>query len=128
MLLVGDIGGTNTRLGLIDPERGARNPVRLEVYPSGSAPNLETLVRRFLAGISEQPERAVFGVAGPIDEGIVKVTNLQWLVDSRALATALDGAPVRLCVCPPASGAAGSGRLARMHARTAPGWPRFQTC
>ena len=87
MILAGDIGGTNTRLALVDGD--PRQPVALEIYPSGDHASLEEMVRDFLAAHPAEPAAACFGVAGPVRDGRVRVTNVAWPVDGATLAEAL---------------------------------------
>ena len=90
MLLVGDIGGTNTRLALFKDD--ASEIVREEVYPSASYSSLSAAIDVFLgpkAGKRPRLRAATFGIAGPVVDGRVRTTNLPWLVDSRALARQL---------------------------------------
>ena len=87
MILAGDIGGTNTRLALVDGDE--RKPAALEVYPSGAHSSLEEMVRDFLAAHPATPAAACFGVAGPVQNGRVRVTNLAWPVDASSLASTL---------------------------------------
>ncbi len=87
MDIAGDIGGTHTRLALFDP--GTAGPAALEVYSSRDHDGLEAMVRAFLAAHPAQVERACFGVAGPVQNGHVKTTNLAWPVDARRVAEVL---------------------------------------
>ena len=87
MILAGDIGGTNTRLALFDGD--PRAPVALEIYPSAAHASLEEMVRQFLAEHPGKPVAACFGIAGPVRDGRVQVTNLAWPVDAATLATTL---------------------------------------
>jgi glucokinase len=96
MILAGDIGGTKTALALFTPEAGPRRPLAQANFPSGDYAALEDIVRAFLSGRNERVARASFGVAGPVVEGRVQVTNLPWVVDTQTLSHALGGVPVRL--------------------------------
>lgn len=88
MILVGDIGGTNTRLALFDEGSGEYLPLQLETYSSRNFSNLETIVRKFLG--ENRVRKACFAIAGPIIEGVCRATNLPWVIDSHDLAQALD--------------------------------------
>ncbi|APR75719.1 Glucokinase [Minicystis rosea] len=83
-VLVGDVGGTRTRLALY--ARDAEAPLAETIVPSGDHEGLEPIVQSFLA---EQggaaPYAAVFGVAGPVRNGTASITNLPWKLDERAL-------------------------------------------
>ncbi len=87
MILAGDIGGTNTRLALVGDD--PRAPAALEIYPSTDYASLEEIVRAFLAAHPAEPAAACFGVAGPVRDGHVRVTNLAWPVDGASLAAVL---------------------------------------
>ncbi len=87
MILAGDIGGTNARLALL-----VADEVRFEErYGSTDYAGLDALIARFLerarAGLGRAPrvDRACFGVAGSVTGARVKVTNLPWEIDARAL-------------------------------------------
>jgi glucokinase len=87
VILAGDIGGTNTRLAFVDGD--PRLPVALEIYPSGEHASLEEIVRAFLDAHPAELAAACFGVAGPVRDGHVRVTNLAWPVDAASVAAAL---------------------------------------
>lgn len=78
VVLAGDVGGTKTMLGLFS--KGAKRPAALavETYPSKEAPDLESVVERFLDLHDLPVMGACFGVAGPVTDGRSKVTNLPW--------------------------------------------------
>lgn len=93
-ILAGDIGGTNTRLALFD-EGNLRKPLVLKVYGSGDYESLLSIINRFYDEITPEggdfetenaewprPVRAGFGVAGPVDGKIVRLTNLPWVIDA----------------------------------------------
>ncbi len=85
MILAGDIGGTNTRLALFE-EAGTLQPGRSQTFPSREHPSFAAIVRSFLAGSDDRPDRACFGVAGAVRRGRVAATNLPWTLDEVALA------------------------------------------
>jgi glucokinase len=84
VFVIGDIGGTHTRLSLLAPT-GRR--VRHQVLSSREYPSLEAAVRAFLAPHKPAPKikAAAFGIAGPVVAGRVATTNLPWVVDAKAL-------------------------------------------
>ena len=73
--LVADIGGTNTRLALV--ENGG-NPRNVHVIEGDSVPDLETAVERYLAMIDDKPTNAVLTVAAPVDGDEITMTNRAW--------------------------------------------------
>jgi glucokinase len=93
MLLAGDIGGTKTNLAIFSLEAGPRAPLVEATFPSVRYPSLEALVSEFLAGVDWKPERASFGVAGPVVAGRATITNLPWVINETQLQTALDLSP-----------------------------------
>lgn len=106
LLLVGDVGGTTTRLALYEDGgrgRGAAgrrgDAVRLvepAAFPSRAAPSLEALVKEYLRRTGARPAGAAFGVAGPVVAGRAEITNLPWRLSEAALRRALGVRAVRL--------------------------------
>lgn len=92
-ILAGDIGGTSTRLALFEADN-LREPQVLKVYGSGDYESLLTIINTFFEEIDAEggggskwskPTRAGFGVAGPVDGNLVKLTNLPWVIDSERI-------------------------------------------
>ena len=104
MILAGDIGGTKTLLGLFDAVPARPRPVAVRAFGTLDHPDLQTLIAEFLkspdAGAARSAhgaiETACFGVAGPVVDETVKVTNVPWFVDARRVASALGIARVPL--------------------------------
>jgi len=89
VIVAGDIGGTNARLATFDVQAGRLLPVQELVYRSRSAPDLETIVRRFVDEARPSATAAALGVAGPVKNGRIETPNLPWVVDARRLADIL---------------------------------------
>jgi glucokinase len=104
MILAGDIGGTKTLLGLFDAVPARPRPVVVRSFGTLDFPDLPTMIAAFLeqdeaAGAQASHgaiESACFGVAGPVVDETVKVTNVPWFVDARRVATSLGLARVAL--------------------------------
>jgi glucokinase len=96
-LLVGDAGGTKTRLGLWEMPAGParRRPGRairiLEpvTFPSAAFESLEAVAREYLRQTGVRPVHGVFGVAGPVVGGRAQITNLPWRIAETRLRTVL---------------------------------------
>lgn len=94
-ILVGDIGGTRTRLSLYDA-RG-RSLLLDAVLPSREHATFDEIAQQFLSTSNQpHPSVAVLGIAGPIREGVATLTNLTWRLDARKLARSLGVAEVVL--------------------------------
>jgi glucokinase len=89
MILAGDIGGTNTRLALIDATDGELKIVAEKTFPSRERTSLEAAIAEFLSIHSSTLTRASFGIAGPVRNGRCEATNLPWVVDSKNVAKRL---------------------------------------
>jgi glucokinase len=97
MLLAGDIGGTKTLLGLFDAVPARPRPLATRAFGTLDHPDLQTIITEFLKTDEASAARAThgaiesacFGVAGPIVDETVKVTNVPWFVDARRVAAAL---------------------------------------
>ncbi|GAB0118350.1 glucokinase [Acidisoma sp. 7E03] len=92
MLIAGDVGGTKTRLALISAERGPRDFLAEQEYPSQDFPGLQPIIDTFLKthGQGGQVTHACFDVAGPVIDGRAHLTNLPWNLDERVLARDLN--------------------------------------
>src|SRR4051812_36606847 len=97
MILAGDIGGTKTLLGLFDAAPARPRPIAVRSFPTLDYPDLPTIIAEFLSQQEASDAReshggveaACFGVAGPVIDDTVQVTNVPWFVDGRRVAAAL---------------------------------------
>ncbi len=87
MYLAGDIGGTKTHLALYQDRGGKSLCIKDQKFPSQEFADLETIVKEFLKG--EVPEKACFGIAGPVKNGKSQATNLPWLIDASHMSKSL---------------------------------------
>jgi glucokinase len=87
-LLAGDIGGTKTLLSL--HAAADLRPLAQERYASADWPDLGSMLRHFLAGAAQQqaPAVACLAVAGPVQAGQARLTNLPWRLHEAELAAA----------------------------------------
>ena len=90
MILVGDVGGTNTRLAIIDVVKGQFNFLAEQTFPSREEPSLESALRKFLSNPTHSITLACLGVAGPVRHGRSEATNLPWVIDSQEIARQLN--------------------------------------
>lgn len=86
IVLAGDVGGTNARLALVEIDERDARVLHEAVYPSPAFPGLAPIVARFREETSMQPERACFGVPGPVVGGRVRTPNLAWSLDADEIA------------------------------------------
>ena len=96
MILAGDIGGTNTRLGVFAQAEGRLSGIAMRTYPSREHESLEVILDKFVAEHRGPVSAACFAIAGPVSEGRVATTNLAWRIDGERLAPRLGIASVRL--------------------------------
>jgi glucokinase len=90
MILAGDIGGTNTRLARAAPD--AEQRLRLQDvagYASREHSGLEEIVDRYRREHPGPIAAASFGVAGPVRDGVVRTTNLPWVIEASRVAALL---------------------------------------
>ena len=83
-VLSGDIGGTKTRLAIINVDGTQLHTEREQTYVSRGYAVFEELLAEFLQG-TEIPARAAFGIAGPVQGRVALTTNLPWRIDTDAL-------------------------------------------
>ena len=91
VVLVGDIGGTNTRLAVFE----GVDIRHKQTFCNAEVADFHACLTSFLEDVSIQPTAAVFGLAGPVDKGRIQMTNLNWTVDEAELTSRL-GIPVKL--------------------------------
>ncbi len=93
--LVGDVGGTNARLALIDAEGRVRN---LQIYSAADYATLGDIIADYLDQTvgRKRPPRAVIAVAGPVLDGEIEFTNLDWQVSEGELLAQFEFEAVRL--------------------------------
>jgi glucokinase len=87
MILAGDIGGTNTRLAVVAMEDRWPRVMVEQTFPSREHESFDEIVRQFLGQHGLTIKRACFGVAGPIRNRQVNLSNLPWVVDGDQLVT-----------------------------------------
>ena len=88
MILAGDVGGTKVHLALYNFVGGRLSLVRDNKFPSGEYASLDEVVKAFLgegAQTKDEIVAACFGCPGPVRDGRLKLTNLPWTLDERAL-------------------------------------------
>jgi glucokinase len=89
MILAGDIGGTNTRLALVEATPEGLRIVAQETFSSRERTSLEAAIAEFLHLHPCDLTGASFGIAGPVRNGRCEATNLPWVVDAKAVAKRL---------------------------------------
>lgn len=83
-VLSGDIGGTKTRLAVIEVNGTQVRTVREQSYASRDHTAFDELLGSFLQD-ADIPNRAAFGIAGPVQGRGVQTTNLPWRIDADQL-------------------------------------------
>ncbi|MCX6551390.1 MAG: glucokinase [Acidobacteria bacterium] len=99
MLLAGDVGGTNTRLGVFAPAEPRPVLLHARTYATTGFATLAAMLVRFLDDVGvgrDTLTAAAFGVAGPVVGDEVQLTNIDWRVNAGELAAALGVPRVRL--------------------------------
>src|SRR5262249_48137639 len=84
LVLAGDIGGTKTALAIVEVSGTRQSVRRLEVYASADHAGLEEIGESFLREERSKPEAAGFGVAGPVRDGVARITKLPWRLEARS--------------------------------------------
>ncbi|WP_267927252.1 glucokinase [Desulfolithobacter dissulfuricans] len=82
LVLAGDIGATKSDLCLCRETESGLVTVREQKYRNQEWNCLEAIIDDFLSLEPEKPRAACFGVAGPIRDNRVRMTNLGWTLDA----------------------------------------------
>jgi glucokinase len=96
--LVADVGGTRSRFGVSD---GPGRLSDIRIYETAARPSFAGAMADYLSDIGADPIDAWcrdvhVAAAGPVDAGIVELTNSAWRISADELSGALGGVPVRL--------------------------------
>ena len=84
-ILAGDIGGTKTRLAIIDCVGDRVHTLAEETYPSQTYATLDAIIRVFIDSHNTRIGTACFGIAGPVRDNRASTTNLPWHIDAAGL-------------------------------------------
>ncbi|HEV3269206.1 MAG TPA: glucokinase [Candidatus Rhabdochlamydia sp.] len=85
MLLAGDIGGTKVSLALFEEDKQLRC-VEKKTFHSRDFSDFSSLLHHFLTPFSPiSISRAGFGIAGPVQNGVCRATNLPWTLSAEEL-------------------------------------------
>ena len=82
----------------VESSRRGLCPVLLEEkhFPSKEHESLSAILKLFLAPQKIKFERACFGIAGPVHDGVCETTNLPWKINALELSRDLGGVSVAL--------------------------------
>lgn len=92
LAVVADIGGTNTRVALAEGRRIKRDTIRR--YRNADHPGIEPILRDYLREIDAKPRAVCVDMAGPVRDGVGKMTNLDWHIAAPSLVQATGAATV----------------------------------
>jgi glucokinase len=81
-ILAGDIGGTKTSLVLCG---SAGEILQQKTWQNSGYESLQAILSEFLDTLPHPPDRACFGIAGPVRDNRVRMTNLDWVLDAREI-------------------------------------------
>ena len=96
-ILVGDVGGTNVRLGLIDSDADGKLTLsQFSKMRGDDVGSLADAVDQYLQETNFKPHHVCIALAGPVTHGEVTLTNRPWHVSETALSKAFDFKNVRL--------------------------------
>ncbi len=85
MLLAGDIGGTKVSLALFEEDKQFQC-VEEKTFHSRDFSDFSSLLHHFLTPFPHiSISRAGFGIAGPVQDGICRATNLPWTLSAEEL-------------------------------------------
>lgn len=89
LVLVADIGGTNSRFGLV--RAGELAPLDIKEYANDKFAGLHEAIPAYCRDTGHDPVRAVLAIAGPMKDGTVHLTNRRgWSFKPEELAEASD--------------------------------------
>ncbi len=84
-VLAGDIGGSKVNLALYERHEGQLSLRKSSSFISKNFSTLEAVLEAFFSGEKQIVDGACFGIAGPVESGQCKTTNLPWVVEAVGL-------------------------------------------
>lgn len=84
-LLAGDIGGTYSKLAFFSSRQGESQPLHLESFSNREFDSFEDLLADYLERNPQDFSGICLGIAGPVAENRVDITNLGWEIDGDLL-------------------------------------------
>ena len=88
LAIVADIGGTNTRVALAHGTQVQADSIQR--FRNADHAGLTEVLETYLSSRAERPNCACVAAAGPVHEGVARLTNLDWEIDRDVLARALN--------------------------------------
>lgn len=82
IVLSGDVGGTNTRLALVDCSAGIPGLLAEQVYQSNRYSTFYEVLGDFVSTHKNSIDAVCLGIAGPVRNGRCPVTNLSWVIEA----------------------------------------------
>ncbi|NOX08740.1 MAG: glucokinase [Gammaproteobacteria bacterium] len=97
-IIAGDVGGTNTRILSGEWVDGEIRVDAIRRYSSQEFSGLSAIIEQFMVelNLTVSPAACCFAVAGPVHNGVAKITNLPWVVERKTLQTLFAIEPVEL--------------------------------
>jgi glucokinase len=98
LAILADIGGTNTRVALARGTQVLTDTIRR--YPNAEAKargeDIAHILRDYLSATGARPEGVCVAAAGPVQDGVATMTNLDWTMDAAKLSAATGAARVAI--------------------------------
>lgn len=94
--MAADVGGTKTLICLFQGNNGKPIEVSTNNYVSSDYDSLEAIIKDFLKDHEGVPMAAAFGIPGPVEDGVVKSTNLPWVIKEKQLSEKTGISKIRL--------------------------------
>lgn len=97
-VLVGDIGGTNVRFARARLGFAGHPEVSdISIMAGDAFPDFNAALSAYLSDLgNHRPMHALFAFAGPVSDGVVRLTNRDWTIDRRQVERKLGFERVRL--------------------------------
>ncbi|BBO79066.1 glucokinase [Desulfosarcina widdelii] len=96
MILTIDIGGTHTRLAMVDEDASDIRLEHFRSYRSEKYRDVDEIIQDYETSIEIKAKSAVVGVPGPVLNGTARATNLPWELEEKGLAERLCFSSVKL--------------------------------
>ncbi|MBB6600389.1 glucokinase [Luteimonas sp. MC1825] len=96
LALIADIGGTNARFALCDPDEPVPRLLQSQSLRTAGFASLQHAAEHYLAGLGARPRRAAIALACPVDGDEIRLTNRAWSFNRHELRASLGLEELRL--------------------------------
>lgn len=84
-VLAADVGGTKANLSCFELSQGELKPLKEQSYATKDHGSFSEMIKQFQGEDLPKIDSLCLGVAGPVNNGVVRATNFPWVIDEKEI-------------------------------------------